>query len=109
MSTQNPDRMSADELRTLFLLDGLDDEQLAWFEENGRLTHVRAGEYLTREGDPAECFYQLVAGTMAMTRQVGAVEIEVTRTDQRGAYGGATASWVKQDDRPTTYAASLRA
>jgi signal transduction histidine kinase len=104
-----PERMTPEELRTLFLLEGLDEDQLAWFVEHGRLTRIKAGEYLTREGDPAECFYQLVEGTMAMLRRVGAVEVEVTRTDYRGAYGGATASWIKQADRPSIYVASVRA
>ncbi|WP_426566835.1 ATP-binding protein [Angustibacter sp. McL0619] len=108
-STTPDDRVSAQELRTLFLLESLDDEQLAWFVENGRRTRIPAGEYLTREGEPAECFYQLLTGTMVMTRRVGSVEVEVTRTDFRGAYGGATASWIKQADRPSIYVASVRA
>ena len=84
MTTTADDRATPELLRSLFLLEALDDEQLAWFEENGRLTRIRAGEYLTREGDPAECFYQLVEGTMAMLRRVGQVEVEVTRTDYKG-------------------------
>jgi len=96
-------------LRSLFLLEALDDEQLQWFLDHGELCRVPAGEWLCREGEPAECFYQLVEGTLAMSRVAGDVDVEVARTDQRGAYGGATASWLKPDDRPLTYNGSIRA
>ncbi|GAB3589054.1 ATP-binding protein [Angustibacter peucedani] len=103
------DRMSPQELRTLFLLEALDDDQLAWFVENGELVRVEPGEYLSREGDPAECFYMLVEGTLAMSRMVGDVDVEVVRSSQRGAYVGATASWLTADERPLTYSGSVRA
>ena len=41
------------------------------------------------EGDPATCFFVLLDGTIALPRRVGADDVEVSRTDQRGVYAGA--------------------
>ena len=38
-----PERLSPDELRTLFLFEALSDEQLAWLAERGRVVRVRGG------------------------------------------------------------------
>ena len=41
------------------------------------------------EGDAADWFYVLLDGTLVTSRKVGADDVEITRTDQRGVYGGA--------------------
>ncbi len=41
------------------------------------------------EGDPAIRFYVLLEGTIVLSRRIGADDIEVGRTSQRGAYAGA--------------------
>ena len=55
------DRLQPDELRTLFLFESLDDDQLAWLSENGRVEHVPTGPIYT-EGEDATCFYVLLDG-----------------------------------------------
>jgi signal transduction histidine kinase len=78
--------MSPDELRELFLFEALDDEQIAWVAANGRTDSARAGSTITVEGDPATGFLVLLSGTISMSRTVRGQQIEVIRTDYRGAY-----------------------
>ncbi|HZR51359.1 MAG TPA: ATP-binding protein [Streptosporangiaceae bacterium] len=91
---------SADELRTLFLFEKLNEEQLEWLCERGHVELYEPGPVFT-EGDPATCFYVLLDGTLVLTRRVGGDEIEVSRTSQRGVYAGGFTAYlgdrVKQD------------
>jgi signal transduction histidine kinase len=84
------DRLTPSELKELFLFEALDDSQLAWLAERGRVESYPAGAEIFAEGDPATCFYVLLSGTIAMSRKVHADDVEIVRTDQRGVYGGAT-------------------
>jgi signal transduction histidine kinase len=95
------------ELRTLFLFEKLEDQQLQWLCEHGRVEVHPAGPVYT-EGDPATCFYVLLNGTVAMYRRVGADDIEINRTEQRGVYAGAWASYLGERSGQT-YNASFRA
>ncbi|GLY84020.1 ATP-binding protein [Actinoallomurus iriomotensis] len=83
-------RLSPDELRTLFLFEKLTDDQLAWVSANGEVEEYAEGTKVLSEGDPATCFYVLLSGTLRMTRVVHGDELEMVRSDQRGAYSGAT-------------------
>jgi signal transduction histidine kinase len=94
------------ELRTLFLFEKLTDAQLTWLCESGRVEQVEPG-FLFREGDPATCFYVLIEGAVAMYRRVGADDIEVSRTSQRGVYSGAWRAYLG-DRVPQLYVNSLR-
>jgi signal transduction histidine kinase len=96
-----------DELRTLFLFEKLDDEQLQWLCERGHVESHEPG-YVFREGEPATCFYILLSGTVVLSRQVGADDIEISRTEQRGVYAGAWAAYLG-DQVPQTYPNSYRA
>ena len=73
MTTTSDDkvRIPPDELRGLFLFEHLDDDQLRWVCENSDVVAVPAGQELVVEGDPAECFYVLLTGSIVMTRRVG--------------------------------------
>ncbi|MFI5780961.1 ATP-binding protein [Nocardia sp. NPDC051570] len=82
-----------DELRTLFLFEKLDDEQLAWLCRDGRVEEFEPGP-VYREGDPATCFYVLMAGEVYMTKRSGGEEIELLRTSHRGSYGGAWSAYM---------------
>jgi signal transduction histidine kinase len=82
--------LTRDDLRTLFLFEKLTDDQLGWIYEHGSIERYAAGTAILREGDPATCFYVLLSGTLRMTRTVRGDELEMARTDQRGAYCGAT-------------------
>ena len=106
--TQPPLRCSADELRTLFLFEKLTDEQLDWLCEQRPVEDFEPGPVYA-EGDPATCFYVLLAGTLVLSRRVGAgrrrdhphVAARRLRRRDRGPTSAATPR------RPTT--ASMRA
>ncbi len=97
---------SVDELRTLFLFEKLSEEQLAWLCREGYVESFPAGPVYT-EGDPATHFYVLLAGEVVLSRRVGGDDVEVTRTDGRGAYGGAFMAYIQQG--PQVYNNSMRA
>jgi signal transduction histidine kinase len=87
MSTQS---LSPEELRTLFLFEGLTDDQIDWVAAHATVESFAAGDAVVREGDPATCFYVMLSGTLRMTRMLHGDEVETIRTDQRGVYCGAT-------------------
>jgi signal transduction histidine kinase len=87
--TQTPARLSHDELRELFLFEHLDEEQLAWVADNGDLVEFPAGADVSVEGEPAECFFVLLDGTLSMVRTIGGSEVETVRSSDRGVYSGA--------------------
>ncbi|GAB2701101.1 ATP-binding protein [Nocardia thraciensis] len=82
-----------EELRTLFLFEKLDDEQLAWLCRDGRVEHFEPGP-VYREGDPATCFYVLMDGEVVLTKMSAGEEIELVRTDHRGSYAGAWTAYM---------------
>ena len=97
--TREP-RLSPDDLRTLFLFESLDEEQLAWLSERGRCEQRAAGANVFAEGEPATCFFVLLSGLLSMHRRVENTEVEISRTEQRGVYCGATQAFVENAERP---------
>jgi signal transduction histidine kinase len=97
---------SIDELRTLFLFEKLSDEQLAWLCREGYIESMPPGVVYT-EGDPATHFYVLLDGEVVLSRRVGGDDVEVSRTANRGAYGGAFTAYIEQG--PQVYNNSMRA
>jgi signal transduction histidine kinase len=97
---------SVDELRTLFLFEKLTEDQLQWLCERGHVELIEPGPVYA-EGAAATCFYVLLAGTVVMSRRVGADDIEVGRTSVRGVYSGAFTAYLG-DRVPQTYQNSLR-
>ncbi|MGY1809382.1 ATP-binding protein [Blastococcus sp. SYSU D00669] len=96
------------ELRRLFLFEDLDDEQLAWVAGAGDVVDYPAGAVVSAEGEPAECFYVLLEGTMTMSRRVGADEVETIRTSSPGVYSGAVQFYFG-DQIDQRYPATVRA
>jgi signal transduction histidine kinase len=88
------ERLSPGQLRDLFLFESLSDEQLDFLAERGDVVPIPAGEWICREGEPAKCFYVLLSGVMTMNRRIHGDDIETTRTEQRGSYGGATQAYM---------------
>ena len=99
--------MTNSELRELFLFTDLTDTQLDWIREHSETFDVGDGEIVVSEGEQARCFYVLLAGTLQMTRLVAGDPVEITRTDQRGVYFGATQFYLG-DQVDQTYGASVR-
>jgi signal transduction histidine kinase len=96
------------ELRELFLFADLDQDQLEWVAGHGDVVGYPAGAEVTVEGEPAECFYVLLSGTMTMVRLVGGDEVETVRTDSRGVFSGAVQFYFG-DQITQRYPATVRA
>ncbi len=86
-----------EELRGLFLFERLSEDQLDWVAANAVLEEYEGDSFVIREGDEATCFYVILNGAVRMTRLVSGTEIETNRSDQRGAYFGATQFFVHQE------------
>jgi signal transduction histidine kinase len=104
-----PERLKPADLRTLFLFEQLDDDQLAWLAERGRVVEYPAGATIHAEGSPASCFMVLLSGTLAMYKRVQGGELELNRTDYYGAYTGAFDAYVPDRGVPKVYRTTARA
>ncbi|NEA46901.1 ATP-binding protein [Streptomyces sp. SID10815] len=81
------------EIGGLFLFEELSAEQLGRLCAEGRVELFEPGPVYA-EGDPATCFYVMIEGTVVLSRRVGADDVEVARTAQRGVYGGAMQAYL---------------
>jgi signal transduction histidine kinase len=106
----NPDSrtLTPAEVKTLFLFESLSDDQLGRLAAMGTVRAYPAGATVFAEGEPADDFFVLLSGTLALSRRVQGDEVETSRSDQRGIYMGATRAYLR-DESTTTYAASMRA
>lgn len=93
------------ELRTLFLFEKLDEDQLAWLCADGRIESLEPGPVF-HEGDPATCFYVLMDGELRLTKLSAGREIEMVQTDHRGSYAGAWMAYLGER-ADTHYTASM--
>jgi len=89
------------------LFEKLSQEQLERLCREGRVESVESG-MVYREDEPATCFYVLIEGTIALSRKVGDDPVEISRTSQRGVYGGAFQAYMG-DRMPQVYNNSMRA
>jgi signal transduction histidine kinase len=104
--TAEPQRLTIDELRTLFLFESLNDEQLGWLAREGYVVAVDDGLVIS-EGDPATCCYVLLSGGIRLCKISHGEEVEINRTSQRGVYAGAFNAFFGADDR-MAYTATMR-
>jgi signal transduction histidine kinase len=104
-----PERLTPDELRTLFLFESLDDDQLAWLARVGRIVEYPAGAIVATEGAPASCFLVLLSGMLSMSRRVQGGEMELVRTEHCGSYTGAFDFYRPDQGVPQVYPATSRA
>ncbi|MGW1604007.1 cyclic nucleotide-binding domain-containing protein, partial [Streptomyces eurythermus] len=84
---------SPGEIGSLFLFEKLSPEQLGRLCAAGRVELFEPGPVYT-EGDPATCLFVMIEGTVVLSRRVGADEVEVIRTSQRGVYAGAMQAYL---------------
>src|SRR5215211_1558831 len=93
-----PPRLSPAELKTLFLFEALEEDQLDWLSERGRVELRSGGTSVYEEGEDATFFFVLLSGTLSMLRRVEDTEVETVRTNQRGVCSGATQAFVRTPD-----------
>ncbi|MGY1670631.1 ATP-binding protein [Geodermatophilus sp. SYSU D00710] len=107
--TPAPDAtLTRERLRGLFLFTDLDDDQLDWVLRTADVVSHPAGSDVSVEGEPAECFFVLLSGTLSMVRQVGRDEVETVRSDSPGVYSGAVQFYLG-DQIDQVYPATVRA
>ena len=106
---KDPERLSTDELRSLFLFEELNRDQLSWLAAHGRVVEYPAGATIHAEGAPASCFLVLLSGMLAMSRRVQGGQLEVHRSEVRGSYTGAFNFYIPQQGVPHVYPATARA
>ena len=75
--TETVPRLSSQELRQLFLFEALEDDQLAWLSEHGRVEQREQGKPVYSEGEPATCYFVLLSGTISMHRRVEDTDVEI--------------------------------
>jgi signal transduction histidine kinase len=102
------DRLSAAQLRELFLFADLTDEQLEWISTHADVVEVPVGEDVVTEGGAATCFYLLLSGNVAMTKLISGDRVETGRTGQLGVYFGAVQFYL-DDDSTKAYGMTVRA
>jgi len=93
------------ELRALELFDGLDDDQLQELLDASTEVRMRRAQVLFSEGHPADAWWMLLDGTMALVRKVGTEESVLGYMTVPGQWAGGFAAW----DPSGTYIASARA
>jgi signal transduction histidine kinase len=85
--------MDLAELRSLTLFDGLDDAQLTALLEASSEHVTRRGELLFHEGRPADSWWVLLEGTVALVRQVGTEASVMGYMTSPGQWAGGFAAW----------------
>jgi signal transduction histidine kinase len=85
--------MSLDNLRPLALLDGLSDDQLRELLAAGDVVPFGPGEELFREGQPANHWWIILAGSISLLRRIGQEETSVAVMDAPGKWAGGFRAW----------------
>ncbi|MBO0678876.1 cyclic nucleotide-binding domain-containing protein [Mycolicibacterium sp. S2-37] len=93
-------------LRGLFIFEGLSDAQLQRLCADGEIVDHPAGE-LCREGEPAEFFYVLLEGEIALSKRSGARDIDIWRASAPGSYCGAWSAFLLEEDMTYENTATL--
>jgi signal transduction histidine kinase len=85
--------MPANELRSLFVFEGLSDAQLLQLEQAGGTVSFDDGDILFREGDPADDWWVLLEGRVELLRRSGHEESVVSVMDRPGLWSGGFRAW----------------
>jgi signal transduction histidine kinase len=85
--------MDIDDLRAIFLFDGLSDEQLRELTAVGDEVHFDDGDVLFRQGDAADFWWVLVNGRVELLRRGGGEEAVVGVMDRPGVWAGGFRAW----------------
>ena len=71
---------TTDELRSVGILRGLPDSQLAWFSDHGEEIQLVCGEHMFERGQPADFMFIVVTGTIEGYEEVGGESLLVATT-----------------------------
>ena len=102
--------MDVDDLRDLFLFDGVSDEQLGELFAAGDEVPFEEGQVLFREGDRADSWWVLIDGRVELVRRAGREEAVVMMTMERpGVWAGGFRAWNDESSYLATGGARARA
>jgi signal transduction histidine kinase len=59
------------ELLRVPAFEGLPDDQITWFISQGEELHLKAGDYYTRQGDPADAMFVILDGQLQVRGEIG--------------------------------------
>ena len=85
--------MRIDELRSLSVLEGLTDDQLAQLVRGGTEIRVEPGTELFSEGEHADFWWVLLDGAIDLVRHVGREDAVVGHMDVPGRWAGGFRAW----------------
>jgi signal transduction histidine kinase len=85
--------MKADDLRGIALFAGLTDDQLTELIDSGTEVPIEPGAVLFHEGEPADFWWVLVEGAIALHRQIGREDTVMGKIDVPGRWAGGFRAW----------------
>lgn len=88
--------MRIDDLRDIFLFEGLSDEQLLELAAVGDEVHFDRGDVLFREGEAADFWWVLVEGRVELLRRTRWEESVAGVMDRPGVWAGGFRAWSDQ-------------
>jgi signal transduction histidine kinase len=88
--------MLIDDLRDVFLFNGLSDEQLGELIEAGDEVGCETGDVLFREGESADFWWVLLAGRVELLRRTRWEESVAGVMDRPGVWAGGFRAWADQ-------------
>jgi len=83
----------ADDLRDIFLFDGLSADRVGQLIAAGTEVHFEAGDILFTEGEPADFWWVLLDGQVELLRRTGHEVSVVAVMDQPGVWAGGFRAW----------------
>jgi signal transduction histidine kinase len=96
-----------DELRGCFLFESLNDLQLNWLVDHGRVETHDPGVDVYVQDAVAEYFYVLLEGEIQLVKRLDGTDVVLATGNQPGAYAGATRAFITASG-DQSYASSLR-
>ena len=85
--------MDIEELRGIELFTGLTDDQLADLATGGDEVPFETGDVVFAEGEHADEWWVLLAGSLDLVRRVGREDVVVARMDVPGRWAGGFRAW----------------
>jgi len=85
--------MNVDDLRGISLFAGLTDDQLGELIDEGFEVRIEPGVDLFHEGEPADFWWVLVDGAIALHRRIGREDTVMAKFDVPGRWAGGFRAW----------------
>ncbi len=94
--------MELADVRDLFLFDGLTDDQVGQLLDAGEEVVFERGDLLFAQADPAEFWWVLVEGQVALRRRSGNEDVVFAVMERPGVWAGGFLAWAETSGYLTT-------